>query len=108
MDKRLLTNRVYNSADYPDIKDNWYAIQEILEKYVSVKYTFLYDTCSSAGDWQGFFIQYLNKNYYLIQFNQENNYPRCGFTGFTGDIVCKSKSLIDPQIAYDIINNYIM
>ena len=102
-DKRLLVNRVYNSADY-DVKDNWYAIQEILSQFKSVHHVELFDTCSSSGDWQGFFIQYLNHKYYMISFYQENNWPRKGFTGYTGRVLLESNDPIPAEIAYDVIN----
>jgi len=103
MDKRLLTNRVYNSNDY-DVRDNWYAIENILKQFQSVKRVELFDTCSSAGDWQGYFIQYLNYKYYMIGFSQNNNYPRRGFTGYTTNVLCQSQDMIPPEICYNVIN----
>jgi hypothetical protein len=87
MDKRLLTN-----AELKNMRDSWYAPADHLKSFSSVKHTSLWNTSSSAGDWDGYFIQSLNNTNYLISFSQENNYPRGGgFTLYTGEVLASWK-----------------
>lgn len=74
MRPNLLTRRTYR------VSGHWYEPSRFLERYKSVRKVFLYDKTSSAGDWNGYFIQQLGKRYYLIPFSQKNNYPGEGFT----------------------------
>lgn len=68
-------------------KNNWYApLCEFLEKYPSVVFAKYTNQTSSAGDWEGFFIQKTGKNTaHAIAFYQENAYPHAGFHFCTAD-----------------------
>ena len=69
------------------IDGGWYAPLKKLKEYKSVVWADYIETCSSAGDWSGLFIQKIGKKCYVIPFGQENNYPRGGgFTLGTGDL----------------------
>lgn len=82
MNKRqLLIDREFQ------VEGNWYAPLEKLQSYSSVVWAELLDTCSSAGDWSGAFVQKIGNCFYMIGFSQENNYPRGGFTLWTGNVV---------------------
>ena len=106
MDKRLLINRKFNTADYPDIKDNWYAAREILLQYKSVQSFELCDTTSSAGDWSGVIVQRLNGNTYIIPWGQENNYPHAGYTVYTGEVFCECDGTLTQEDINQIITDY--
>ena len=80
MDKRLLIEREYNSADDDTLRDSWYTAHDLFRKFSSVKNTRFTNTTSSAGDWDGFIVQKINNRSYVIPFWQENNYPYKGFT----------------------------
>lgn len=82
----LLTNREWL------IKGNWYAPQEYLQGFKSVKAVELTQTSSSAGDWDGIIFQVVKNKCFVIPFSQENNYPREGFKVYTGDVICKTKA----------------
>jgi hypothetical protein len=105
MDKRLLINRKFNTADY-DIKDNWYAGKNILEQVKSVKQVTLDDTTSSAGDWSGMLVQELNKICNIIPWNQVNNWPRAGYTVYTGEVFCRLQSPLLKGELDQIITDY--
>jgi hypothetical protein len=75
----ILTNRQYK------IDGNWYAPRDYLQSYKSVIKVELYNTMSSSGTWDGFFIQRIGKKLYMINFSQDNNFPRGGFTLYTGN-----------------------
>lgn len=77
MNKALLCDREWNVAG------NWYAPLKKLESFKSVCWAEYENQSSSAGDWDGFFVQKLGKRWNLIFFNQENNYPDEGFTLYT-------------------------
>lgn len=87
----LLTSRTFNTAGLKGLPDNWYTPEKYLQSFKSVKKTELYDTCSSAGDWSGYFIQKIGKVNYVILFSQENNYPRGGFTITTSNVVASGQ-----------------
>lgn len=98
MDKRLLTNREYVLDEG---RVNWYSSEEKLQSFQSVVLTDLWDTSSSAGDWSGYFVQKLNKVYYLIPFDQSNNWPRYGFTVWTGEVLASwHKKLTREQVQF--------
>ena len=96
----LLTNRQWN------IEGTWYAPEEHLEKYKSVVKTGYITMSSSAGDWEGMFVQKLNGWYYFIPFSQENNYPRSGFTLYTGEVFTRT-SVINEEVWEEVIKNFI-
>lgn len=79
---RLLTKKTFVTAT-----NNWYAPTcEFHEKYPSILRMVIVDKTSSAGDWGGFLIQRTgHKRAQCIAFQQENNYPRDGFTLYTSD-----------------------
>lgn len=79
---KLLTKKTFVTAT-----NNWYAPTcEFHEKYPSVMRMVLMDQTSSSGDWTGFLIQRTGrKRAQCIAFQQENNYPRDGFTLYTSD-----------------------
>lgn len=87
LEKMLLTNRTINTADLDTLPRSWYAPSEYLRGFKSVLKVELWDTSSSGGDWSGYFIQRLNGRSYLIPFSQDDNYPRAGYTLYTGDII---------------------
>jgi hypothetical protein len=89
--KMLLENRKVNTADDDTLPRSWYAPREYFNRFPSVDHTELWNTTSSAGDWDGYIIQKLNGWYHLIPFNQENNYPYAGFTLYTGKVVLSWK-----------------
>ena len=56
-----------------EVEGTWYAPQRFLtEKYSTVVRAELWNTTSSAGDWDGYFVQRNGNRYYLIIFWQEN------------------------------------
>ena len=97
----ILTERKYN------IDGNWYESQHFLENFSSVIRTELYNTCSSAGNWDGFFIQKIGKRFYMIGFNQENNYPFGGYTLHTGNLIASFKSMLEEEELYKIYDEVI-
>lgn len=74
MNKALLCSREWN------VPGNWYEPQKKLESFKSVCRVEYENQSSSAGDWDGYFVQKLGRKWYLILFSQENNYPNEGFT----------------------------
>ena len=67
-----------------DVEGAWYAPEEWLAEQRDIKRVELWDTTSSAGDWDGYFVQKYNKKFYLILFWQENiSWTRC-FRLYTG------------------------
>lgn len=85
----LLVNREYLiDRDNPDQRYvNWYSALRYLENYKSVVDTEWTNMCSSAGDWEGYVVQRINGRNYLIPISQDNNYPRAGFTLYTGGLL---------------------
>ena len=80
----ILENREWN------IQGDWYEPLRKLKSYTSVVRAEHLDTCSSAGDWSGMFVQKIGRNFYAIPFSQENNYPRrWGYTLWTGEPVLR-------------------
>jgi hypothetical protein len=85
MDKRILVDREVNTADFPELPRSWYAPREYFQRFASVKDVEIFNTTSSAGDWEGYIVQKIGKRSYVIMFSQENNYPYAGFTARTDD-----------------------
>ena len=106
MDKRLLINRKYNTADYTALPRSWYAPRELLKRFRSVKDVILCDTTSSAGDWSGMIIQELNQHTYLIPFSQSNNWPKAGYTVYTGEVYCSCPGILTVEDINQIIADY--
>jgi len=82
-------NNLLLSREYK-INGNWYAPEKYLKNFKSVVKADLTNTCSSAGDWDGYFIQKIGNISYFILFGQSNNWPRAGFTLSTDDHVTAS------------------
>jgi hypothetical protein len=74
--KSILENRTYF------IGGNHGAPSKKLKDFPSVVDVELWDTTSSGGDWSGFFVQKIGKNFYVIDFWQDG-----GKTLFTGKIL---------------------
>lgn len=85
MDKRILVNREVNTANFPELPRSWYAPREYFQRFKSVQDVHLFDTTSSAGDWQGYILQKIGARSYVIIFSQSNNYPYEGFTAYTNE-----------------------
>ena len=51
---------------------NWYAPKEWIKEHKSIVVCGLWNTTSSAGDWDGYFIQKFSGKYGLFIFSQEN------------------------------------
>jgi len=100
--KNLLINREF------EVAGNWYAPQEKINEFKSVKVSELLNTSSSAGDWNGLFAQVLNGKTYIIPFSQQNNWPRSnGYTLFTGELYCKINGVITELTEWeDILVDY--
>lgn len=100
--KALLTGRAYQ------VDGTWYAPEEKLRGFASVVMTELYNTTSSAGDWDGYFVQKLNNRYYLIIFSQYNNgFGATGFTLLTANTpMAEFSEMPTKKLIYDIIESY--
>lgn len=84
LDHRILINREYQ------VQGDWYSPRTRLNEFLSVEKVKYIDQTSSAGDWSGYFVQFLNKKFYLISFSQENNaFAGSGFTLRTGEVVAE-------------------
>jgi hypothetical protein len=90
--KSVLENKEYQ------IEGGWNAPRDKIAAFPSVVKALLWNTTSSAGDWTGYFVQKINHNFYLIPFSQENNWPRGGFTLYTGNIIASWRG---GMISYD-------
>lgn len=106
MDKRLLTEREFNTLDFPNLPESWYAAREHFQGFKSVVRADYYDTCSSAGDWGGYIEQVLNKTTYLILFSQTNNYPHAGYTVNTGKAIATWQGDLTKDEVYQIIEEH--
>lgn len=104
----LLTNRKYlidqGSPEHKYI--NWYSALHFLENYKSVIKTEWTNTCSSAGDWDGYLVQHIGNCNFLIAIFQENNYPRFGYTLYTGDLLASWKGEFKDDDAFSIYLEY--
>lgn len=96
--KQLLLNREYQ------VEGHWNRPRAFLtENFKSVESAVLMQTSSSAGDWEGVFVQKLHGTYYVIPFSQENNYPSSGFTLRTHDDIIASSRLPFTQQELEVI-----
>lgn len=104
----LLTNRKYlidqGSPEHKYI--NWYSALHFLENYKSVIKTEWTNTSSSAGDWDGYLVQHIGNCNFLIAIFQENNYPRFGYTLYTGDLLASWKGEFKDDDAFSIYLEY--
>jgi len=55
-----------------EIEGSWYAPEKWLNDQRDVVRTELWNTMSSAGDWDGFFVQKYKGRYWMIVFCQKN------------------------------------
>lgn len=63
---KLLLNKEY------EIEGTWYApVRYLRDNFKSVVKAELYNTTSSCGDWDGWFVQKVGRKYYVITFSQE-------------------------------------
>jgi len=106
MDKRLLTNREINTANFPDLPLSWYAPRQYFSQFKTVRDVNLFDTTSSAGDWTGYIEQKIGKTSHLIIFSQENNYPHAGFTAWTGEVIASWQGDMTREEIYQIIEEH--
>lgn len=83
------------------INGDWYAPVKKLSQYKNVTKALLIDVSSSAGDWSGLFVVKHNKNFYVLPFWQQNNYPNIGFRLFTSDVAqcVMDKEPTDDELA---------
>lgn len=89
------------------IDGGWYSPIEKLRSFKSVTHAEYLEMCSSAGDWSGIFFQKIRRLTYIIGFNQSNNYPRRGFTLFTGDVFGVMRGKISKDDINDAIHQFI-
>ena len=101
LNKALLTGRTYQ------VDGTWYAPEKKLQEFPSVVMTELYNTSSSAGNWDGYFVQKLNNRYYLIIFFQQNNgFRASGFTLWTASVpMAEFSEMPTKDLIYKIIEN---
>lgn len=106
MIKQVLEDRKWNLNGE---EVNWYSSLRKLESYKSVIRVEFINTSSSAGDWDGYFLQRLNSRIYLIPFSQENNWPHYGFTLYTGRVIASwsENCVVDRQEIYDLLQSEI-
>ena len=97
--KSVLVNREYY------VQGNWYNPMHKLTEFSSVVKVHLWDTTSSAGDWNGFFVQKIGKNFYVIPFFQVNY--RGGYKLYTEDIKHSWRGEMVHQNDLDSIYNEI-
>ena len=100
MNKRLLINRKINTADFPKLRDSWYAPRDYFSQFKSVRDVNLYN------NWDGYIEQKFGKTSYLILFSQENNWPHSGFTAYTGDIIASWQGDMTREEVYQIIEDH--
>lgn len=100
----LLTERTYLiDRDLPQYKYvTWYSALHKLENYKSVVECDWTNTCSSAGDWEGYLVQRINGINYMIPISQENNYPGIGYTLYTGKLLASWPGEFKPEDALNI------
>jgi hypothetical protein len=104
----LLEDKTYLiDRDDPDQRFvNWYSALRYLKNFKSVVYAEWTNMCSSAGDWEGFIVQHIGNTNYLIPISQENNYPRIGYTLYTGKVVESWSGEFDQYYAESIFAEY--
>jgi hypothetical protein len=87
------------------VEGNWYAPKKEIEQYSSVVKVLMYNTTSSAGDWQGIFIQKMGKKRYdVLLFSQENCFPNgSGFNVHTS-LFCQCQSILSDDEICKLIN----
>jgi len=86
------------------VPGNWYEPLKKLRSYASVIHAEHLNTTSSAGDWDGFFVQRIGSmKYYVIRFFQENNFPKDGFIVTTSEV----EMTFDGEINRDIVDQII-
>ena len=74
------------------IVGDWYQPCRYLGNLKNTVEAEIWNMTSSAGDWDGYFVQKHNNHYYLVMWNQENDgIGKPTFTLNTGDIVARFK-----------------
>jgi hypothetical protein len=61
------------------ILGNWYSPERFIREHKSVVLSDYFCTSSSAGDWNGYFVQKFGGKYGLFMFSQENRWPLGGY-----------------------------
>ena len=100
----LLTSRKYvvDEKNSLDKRITWYSALHLLKNYKSVVSAEWTNTSSSAGDWDGYLVQHIGNHNFLIPIFQENNYPRFGYTLYTGDLIASWKGEYKQDDALNI------
>ena len=107
-ERQLLVNRELPAIDPNDPERvSWYNSTRLLRSYPSVEMADFYNTCSSAGDWQGYIVQKIKNRRYLIHFWQESNYPRHGYTLHTELPLASWSGFLPKESVLAILNDYI-
>ena len=103
----LLTEHEYLiDRDNPDERYvTWYSALHKLESFKSVVDADWTNTCSSAGDWDGYVVQRINGRNYLIPISQENNYPCPGYTLYTGRLLASWIGEYNKDDAINILSD---
>lgn len=107
--KQLLIDRSIPVTESKNGRITWYTPLEVLKSYSSVIDVNHFNTTSSAGDWEGYFIQKIKENlFYMILFNQDNNYPKAGYTIYTqSSPLIKLDSEPDENTINEILEYYL-
>ena len=106
MNKSILSDREWSTNDkfFENERVGWYSPRDFLRHFPSVASCELTNTTSSAGDWDGYIVQKINRRFYLIPFWQENRYPLPGYNFGTGKPLASfSKVPPDKDEIYNII-----
>lgn len=103
-EKQLLVNRKWDILnDDSQSRVTWYSPSHFLESFKSVDHVELWNTTSSAGDWEGFILQKIQDNFYLIPFSQENRgLNKGGYTLYTGNVLLSWKGEIPLEEVYNL------
>jgi hypothetical protein len=106
-ERQLLVNREFQAHDRGN-RINWYtSLNNIREDYKSVESANFYNTMSSAGDWSGYIVQKIKNNRYLILFSQENNWPKIGYTIYTGSVLAFWQGELTEEEILQIVDDVI-
>lgn len=97
----MLTNREFN------IIGKCSASIDFLKSYKSVVKAEFIDTTSSGGDWNGFFVQKIYGNYYLIPFSQEPKFAVLEMSIYTFEPIEVFKELPETGILKRIATEYL-
>ena len=102
--RQLLINREFQAKGE---RIGWYSSLHNMREYKSVERADFYNTMSSAGDWSGYLVQKIGDVRYMILFSQENNWPRNGYTVYTGEVVVRWTGKLKEEEILKIVDNVI-